>query len=56
MLSRLEKFVRDENIRNYKEQLSKETDPARIRLLEELLRAEQAKETRRGPPSPHGKS
>jgi hypothetical protein len=53
MLSRLERFVRDENIRNYKEQLRTETDPDRIRLLEALLRAEQAKDPGRRPSAPH---
>jgi hypothetical protein len=43
MPDRLDRFVQDENIENFRKQIQAETDPARLELLRSLLRDEEAK-------------
>lgn len=43
MPSRFDKFVQDENIRNFKKQIEAETEPVRLQLLRTLLKEEEAK-------------
>ncbi|MEP7240228.1 MAG: hypothetical protein ABI697_05030 [Devosia sp.] len=42
MPDRFDKFIRDENIRNFTKQIETETDPKRLAMLKDLLRAESA--------------
>ena len=41
MPDRFDKFVHDENIRNFKKRIEAERDPARLEVLKRLLREEE---------------
>ena len=49
MPNRLDKFVRDENIKYFSGQIETETDPVRLALLKTLLKQEQARVVRVDP-------
>lgn len=51
MPDRLDKFVHDENIKNFTMQIKTETDPVRLALLKALLKEEEA---RLAPDAPKG--
>ncbi len=45
MPDRFDKFVHDENIKNFTRQIETETDPAKLVVLKSLLSEEQTRET-----------
>jgi hypothetical protein len=49
MPDRFDKFVHDENIKNFSKQLETETDPVRLALLKTLLKEEVARLAPGGP-------
>jgi hypothetical protein len=52
MPDRFDKFVHEENIRNFKRQIEAEDDPVRLALLRRLLREEQMRTPVERPPLP----
>lgn len=43
MAGRFDKFVHDENIKNFRRQIETETEPVRLAMLKTLLKEEQAR-------------
>ncbi len=43
MPGRFDKFVRDENIKNFRRQIETETEPVHLAMLKTLLKEEQAR-------------
>lgn len=43
MPGRFDKFIRDENIKNFRRQIETETEPVHLAMLKTLLREEQSR-------------
>ncbi len=43
MPNRFDKFVHDENLKNFKKHIAAETDPVRLTLLRTLLKEEESR-------------